>query len=242
MPTSRAARSSRGKARLRARQRGRRADLEAVAGLALAGRYVPKVAGAGGRASDRLPVHCLIESAAGVEAAYEIARTPGVAGISLGEADLRSETGASRRGSTGPAAGSSTPRSPPGCRARRSRSTRTCDLDGLAPRARGRELGHLGRGRDPSGSAPVIEQAYLPTDEEVEQSPRDGRAARAALGAATLEDGASWTPRCSALPDRSSPWPSVTGRRPPDPFPLTIDIRSQRVSRITSNMTGGEGE
>ena len=42
--------------------------------------------------------HCLIESAAGVEAAYDTARGPAVAGISLGEADLRSETGALEEG------------------------------------------------------------------------------------------------------------------------------------------------
>ena len=44
------------------------------------------------------PVNCLIESAAGLEAAYAIASTRGVAGISLGESDLRSETGALEAG------------------------------------------------------------------------------------------------------------------------------------------------
>ena len=44
------------------------------------------------------PVNCLIESAAGLEAAYAIARHRGVAGISLGESDLRSETGALEAG------------------------------------------------------------------------------------------------------------------------------------------------
>ena len=77
---------------------GDEADLEAVAGLALAGVYVPKVAGPDAVPELPLPVHCLIESAAGVEAAYEIARAPGVAGISLGESDLRAETGAGEAG------------------------------------------------------------------------------------------------------------------------------------------------
>ena len=73
-------------------------DLELVAMLAIEGVYVPKVAGPANVPSVGLPVHCLIESAAGVEAAYEIAKTRGVAGISLGEADLRSETGALEAG------------------------------------------------------------------------------------------------------------------------------------------------
>ena len=73
-------------------------DLDVVSSLAIEGVHVPKVAGPGDVPSIGLPVYCLIESAAGVEAAYEIARTRGVAGISLGEADLRSETGALEAG------------------------------------------------------------------------------------------------------------------------------------------------
>ena len=77
---------------------GDAADLDAVAALAISGVVVPKVARPEDVPATPHPVHCLIESAAGVEAAYEIAGTHGVAGISLGESDLRSETGALEAG------------------------------------------------------------------------------------------------------------------------------------------------
>jgi len=67
-------------------------------GLEVAGVVLPKVARPDDEPGVGIPAHCLIESAAGVEAAYEIARVPGVAGISLGEAGLRSETGAGETG------------------------------------------------------------------------------------------------------------------------------------------------
>ena len=97
---------------------GDAADLEAVAALALNGILVPEV----GRPEDvpatPHPVNCLIESAAGLEAAYAIASTRGVAGISLGESDLRSETGALEagldwaRGRRGPGGFARGPRTP----------------------------------------------------------------------------------------------------------------------------------
>src|SRR6185437_5906900 len=67
-------------------------DLAAVAPLPLAGVVVPKVE----RPEDvpDLPVHAMIETPRGVEAAFEIASHPSVRGIALGEADLRSHTGA----------------------------------------------------------------------------------------------------------------------------------------------------
>ena len=52
-------------------------DLEAVASLALSGIVVPKVARPEDVPATDLPVHCLIESAAGLEAAYAIASTRG---------------------------------------------------------------------------------------------------------------------------------------------------------------------
>ena len=73
-------------------------DLEAVAALAVSGVLVPKVARPEDVPVTERAVHCLIESAAGLEAAYAIASTAGVAGISLGESDLRSETGALEAG------------------------------------------------------------------------------------------------------------------------------------------------
>ena len=86
----------------------------------------------------------------------------------------------SKRGSTGRAAGSSTPPSPPACRGRRSRSTRTLrDDEGLARScARGRELGHLGRAAIHPGAA-ADHRAGLPADRRRGRAgSRDRRAAR----------------------------------------------------------------
>src|SRR5918992_3917938 len=58
--------------RVNARDAG---DLEVVAGLELDGIFMPKVARPEDVPSIDLSVHCLIESAAGVEAAYAIAKT-----------------------------------------------------------------------------------------------------------------------------------------------------------------------
>ncbi|HEY6961407.1 MAG TPA: aldolase/citrate lyase family protein, partial [Gaiellaceae bacterium] len=68
------------------------AEIELVAALPLAGVLVPKV-----ESPDDVPdvpVHALIETARGIEAAFEIAAHPNVRGLSLGEADLRSQVGA----------------------------------------------------------------------------------------------------------------------------------------------------
>src|SRR5207249_3918390 len=69
--------------------------------LSLAGVRIPKVESADDVRAVRtaltsrpLPLHCLIENARGVEAAFEIASAdPNVASIALGEADLRSDLG-----------------------------------------------------------------------------------------------------------------------------------------------------
>ena len=165
-------------------------DLEAAAGLELAGILIPKVARPEDVPASPLPVHCLIESAAGLEAAYEIARTTGVAGISLGEADLRSETGALEAGLdwargriVNAAVAAGLPRPP------QSVYPHVRDEDGLARScARGRELGHLGRSAIHPAQLPVIEQAYLPTDDEVERA-RATLARVEAAGPGTLEGG-----------------------------------------------------
>ena len=144
-------------------------DLEVVAMLAIEGVYVPKVAGPANVPSVGLPVHCLIESAAGVEAAYEIAKTRGVAGISLGEADLRSETGALEAGLdwarariVNAAVAAGLPRPP------QSVYPQLNDDEGLARSCRrGRELGHLGRSAIHPAQLAIIEHAYLPTEKEV---------------------------------------------------------------------------
>jgi citrate lyase subunit beta/citryl-CoA lyase len=145
------------------------ADLEAVAQLEIAGVVVPKVE----RTHDipaGLRVHALIESPLGLEAAYMIACHPQVHGLSLGEADLRSQTGALEAGLdwarsriVNAAVAAGLPRPP------QSVYPHVRDLEGLAQSSRrGRELGHLGRAAIHPDQLPVIEQAYLPTSAEVE--------------------------------------------------------------------------
>lgn len=151
---------------------GDRDDLDAVAPLPVAGVVVPKVASPDGVPRLELPVHCLIESAAGVEAAYEIARVPGVIRISLGEADLRSETGAGEAGLdwarsriVNAAVAAGLPRPP------QSVYPALGDEDGLRRSClRGRELGHLGRMAIHPAQLQPIEQAYLPTAAELERA------------------------------------------------------------------------
>jgi citrate lyase subunit beta/citryl-CoA lyase len=166
-------------------------DLEVVATLAIEGVYVPKVAGPGDVPSVGLPVHCLIESAAGVEAAYEIARTRGVAGISLGEADLRSETGAlevgldwARARIVNAAVAAGLPRPP------QSVYPQLKDDEGLARSCRrGRELGHLGRSAIHPAQLAIIEQAYLPTEDEAARAKATVERLEETLGAAKLAGG-----------------------------------------------------
>jgi citrate lyase subunit beta / citryl-CoA lyase len=169
---------------------GDAADLEAVSALRLAGVLVPKVAAPGDVPELDAPVYCLIESAAGVEAAYDIARTPGVAGISLGESDLRSETGALEAGldwarariiNAAVAAGH--PRPP------QSVYPRLRDDEGLARSCtHGRALGHLGRMAIHPAQLPIIERVYLPTEDELALA-RETLERVQAEGAATLTDG-----------------------------------------------------
>jgi len=152
-------------------------DIEVVATLAIAGVHVPKVERTTDLEAVRVlgsthPIHCLIESAAGVEAAYELARHRFVSGISLGEADLRSETGALEEGLDWPrarivnaAVAAGLPRPP------QSVYPRLRDDEGLARSCRrGRELGHLGRAAIHPEQLEIIEQAYLPTAAEVERA------------------------------------------------------------------------
>jgi citrate lyase subunit beta/citryl-CoA lyase len=169
---------------------GEAEDLDAVAPLHLTGIVVPKVARPEDVPETAHPVHCLIESAAGVEAAYEIARAPGVAGISLGESDLRSETGALEAGldwarsrivNAAVAAGLPRPQ--------QSVYPHVDDDDGLARScARGRELGHLGRAAIHPRQLPIIERAYLPTAAELERAQATVERLEAA-GAGTLGGG-----------------------------------------------------
>ena len=165
-------------------------DLRAVAPLRLTGIFVPKVSRPEDVPETAHPVHCLIESAAGVEAAYEIARALGVAGISLGESDLRSEIGAleggldwsrSRIVNAAVAAGLRRPQ--------QSVYPNVDDDEGLARScARGRELGHLGRAAIHPRQLPIIEQAYLPTAAELQRAQATVERLEAA-GAGTLDGG-----------------------------------------------------
>jgi citrate lyase subunit beta/citryl-CoA lyase len=166
-------------------------DLAVVATLAIAGVFVPRVARPEDVPSIGLPVHCLIESATGVEAAYEIATTRGVAGISLGEADLRSETGALEAGLdwarsriVNAAVAAGLPRPP------QSVYPHLKDDEGLARSCRrGRELGHLGRTAIHPAQLPTILHAYLPTEEETAHAGATIERLERALGAATLPGG-----------------------------------------------------
>lgn len=168
---------------------GSDADLEAAAGLPLAGIIVPKVESAAGVPDAALPVRALIESPAGVEAAYEIARHPAVAGISLGESDLGSHTGAldegldwARARVVNAAVAAGLPRPP------QSVYPNVRDLEGLAASCRrGRAFGHLGRAAIHPDQLPVIEHAYLPTLEEVERARETIERLEAGVG--TIGDG-----------------------------------------------------
>jgi citrate lyase subunit beta / citryl-CoA lyase len=178
------------------------ADLELVSGLAGAvGIHVPKVDGPADvsavlallpRRDEPYRLHCLIESAAGLEAAYAIATSqPEIAGISLGEADLRSETGALEAGLdwargrlVNAAVAAGLPRPP------QSVYPHLGDDEGLAQSCRrGRELGHLGRAAIHPAQLPIIEQAYLPTEEEAERARATVGRLEHALGAGTLPSG-----------------------------------------------------
>lgn len=150
---------------------GSAADLEAVAELRIDGVIVPKV----DRPEDiplGLDVHALIESPLGLEAAFAIASHPQVRGLSLGEADLRSQTGALEAGLdwargriVNAAVAAGLPRPP------QSVYPHVRDLEGLARSCRrGRALGHLGRAAIHPDQLPVIEEAYLPTRAEFDQA------------------------------------------------------------------------
>lgn len=159
------------------RSRWGAADLELLGNSAnLAGIRVPKVESAADVHAVRtalrspLPLHCLIESARGVEAAFEIARAdPDVASIGLGEADLSSDLGVidedgllwarSRIVVAARAAGLPAPAM--------SVYTKLDDPDGLAASCRrGRALGFIGRSAIHPRQLAVIAECFTPSESE----------------------------------------------------------------------------
>ena len=164
-------------------------DLAAVGGLPLAGIVVPKVE----RASDIPdgPVVALVETALGLERAFDLAQHPSVVGLAIGEADLASQTGA--RGSgldwararvVNAAVAAGLPRPPQAV------YMHVRDLAGLAAAcAHARDLGHLGGMAIHPDQLPVIERAYRPTELELDTA-RATLERLAADGVGTIDGGA----------------------------------------------------
>ncbi|GHB36545.1 CoA ester lyase [Streptomyces cirratus] len=188
------------------------ADLTALTGLpGLAGLRLPKVcapeqvAAVAGRTGG-VALYALLESALGVERAYEIARAhPALRGLALGEADLRADLGISSE------AGLDWPRSRVVVAARAAGLAPPAqsvfpdirDLEALAVScARGRALGFLGRAAIHPRQLPVIERAYLPGPEEVAAAEQIMAAARLTPGAVALPDGRFVDPAALAGAER----------------------------------------
>lgn len=142
-------------------------------------------------------LHLLLESALGVERAFEIATaSEQVASVGLGEADLRSDLrltddagltwARSRVVVAARAAGLPSPHM--------SVYPHVKDVDGLSASCRaGRALGFLGRAAIHPAQLGPIRGAFLPTDAEVERArtvlDRVGDARTDGVGAVALEDG-----------------------------------------------------
>ncbi|QES50600.1 CoA ester lyase [Streptomyces venezuelae] len=188
------------------------ADLRALTGLhGLAGLRLPKVTSPEQivRVADRtggVALYALLESALGVERAYEIARAhPSLHGLALGEADLRADLGVTaERGLDWPrsrvvVAARAAGLAPPA----QSVFPDIRDLDALAAScAHGRALGFLGRAAIHPRQLPVIERAYLPTPEEVTAAREIAGAARRTPGAVALPDGRFVDPAVLAVAER----------------------------------------
>ncbi|MGW0829975.1 HpcH/HpaI aldolase/citrate lyase family protein [Streptomyces prunicolor] len=174
-------------------------DLRTLAPLpGVSGLRLPKVTSAedvvavAEKARD-LPLYALLETALGIERAFSIAAAhSSVHGIALGEADLRADLGVrddagldwsrSRVIVAARAAGLAPPP--------QSVHPDIRDLEGLAAScAHGRALGFLGRAAIHPRQLPVIESAFLPTSEEIEQAETIVKAAAQEEGAQALPDG-----------------------------------------------------
>lgn len=174
-------------------------DLAAVAGLPV-GVRIPKAESAEAIAAvaARVPgheLHPLIESALGVERAFEVASAPQVATLGLGETDLKADLGATDAGlgwvrgrivNAARAAGLPAPLM--------SAFTHVTDLAGLADSCReGRALGFRGRSAIHPNQLTTIREAFLPTADEVARArlvlERLEGAIRSGRGALQLPDG-----------------------------------------------------
>lgn len=180
-------------------------DLASLAGLPTAvGVRLPKVESpadveAVAAALPGRDIHVLIESALGVERAFDVALA-GIATLGLGEADLRSQLGlaAGREGEAGllwirsrivvaaAAAGLPAPLM--------SAYANVADLEGLAEScASGHAMGMVGRSAIHPRQLPVIEAAFAPTEQEVARAreilQRVGEAAANGVGTVVLADG-----------------------------------------------------
>lgn len=181
-----------------------RADLAAVAHApGLSGLRLPKVSSPSDvvRVARRavsarggpLPLYALLETALGIERAHAVATAhPSLRGIAIGEADLRADLGVrddagldwsrSRVVVAARAAGLAPPT--------QSVHPDIRDLNGLAAScAHGRALGFLGRAAIHPRQLPIIERAYLPTEEEIEQAGTILKAAASEQGAQALPNG-----------------------------------------------------
>jgi citrate lyase subunit beta/citryl-CoA lyase len=181
-------------------------DIDAVARLQLSGLRLPKVESLEGvrlvaetleELRSQAGIQCLIESALGLELAFEIARShERVASISLGEADLAADLGVvadagllyarSRIVSASRAAGLQGPV--------QSVYTNVNDLDGLRrSTAEGKNMGFVGRSAIHPSQVPIINEVFTPTEEEVTEAQvlldRLDSEARSGTGAFVLEDG-----------------------------------------------------
>jgi citrate lyase subunit beta/citryl-CoA lyase len=181
-------------------------DIEAVAGLLLAGLRLPKIESpeAVRRVAERLEnlgceadLQCLIESALGLELAFEIARAhEKVVGMSIGEADLAADLGV--RGDAGllyarsrlvaatRAAGLPGPV--------QSVYTNVRDAEGLRRSTmEGKNMGFVGRSAIHPAQIEVINEVFTPTEEEVAEAKdllaRLEESTGTGTGAFALEDG-----------------------------------------------------
>ncbi|MEV1021523.1 CoA ester lyase [Streptomyces sp. NPDC050264] len=151
-----------------------------------------RVADWAGRMPEVPPLYALLESALGVEHAYDIASHPAVHGIALGEADLRADLGVTDagglawvRGRAVVAARAAQLPPPP-----QSVHPDIRDMEGLARScAEGRALGFFGRTAIHPRQLPVIEEAFRPTEAEVAAAHDIVRAAATDAGALALPDG-----------------------------------------------------